>query len=95
MTEKSDRPAFVYIVECADGSLYTGWTYNPVTRVQQHNAGTGARYTLARRPVRLIYTETLPSQQAAQQREYAIKQLTRSQKLKLIEGWQPDAPAES
>ncbi len=78
------RPAFVYMVECADGTLYTGWTWDVTARVKRHNAGKGAKYTRAHLPVKLVYHEELPDEQAARRREYALKQLTRSQKLKLV-----------
>lgn len=75
---------YTYIVECADHSLYTGWTTNLQQRISTHNAGKGAKYTRCRLPVRLIYFEQHSSKQAAMKREYAIKQLTRKQKLELI-----------
>jgi putative endonuclease len=78
------REAFVYIVECADGTLYTGWTYDPEARLRQHNAGKGAKYTRSRLPVSLVYTEKLPDQQVARRREYALKQLSRAAKQDLI-----------
>ncbi|MEI6046042.1 MAG: GIY-YIG nuclease family protein [Chloroflexota bacterium] len=78
------RPAFVYILECVDGSLYTGWTWDVTARLKSHNAGKGAKYTRARLPVSLVYTEQLPDEHTARQREYAIKQLTRAAKLQLI-----------
>lgn len=78
------RPAWVYIVECADGTLYTGWSYDVAARVAAHNAGRGARYTRGRGPVSLRYCEEHPSRRAAMQREAAIKKLTRTQKLELI-----------
>jgi predicted GIY-YIG superfamily endonuclease len=84
MTEETSRPAYVYIVECADGSLYTGWAYNPDDRASRHNAGQGAKYTRGRLPVRLVYQEALPDQTAARKREYALKQLPRLAKLALI-----------
>jgi putative endonuclease len=77
---------FTYIVRCADGTLYTGWTTDPVRRVQAHNRGKGAKYTRQRLPVTLIYSESLPSRQEAMRREAAIKRLTRAQKLALIKG---------
>ncbi|MCZ7571843.1 MAG: GIY-YIG nuclease family protein [Ardenticatenaceae bacterium] len=76
--------AFVYIVECADGTLYTGWTTDVARRVQEHNAGRGARYTRGRRPVRLVLIEFHPTQAAAMQREAAIKRLPRAAKWRLI-----------
>ena len=85
MSDVDKREAFVYIVACADGTLYTGWTYDPQARLNQHNAGRGAKYTRSRRPVSLVYTEKLPDQQAARRREYALKQLSRTAKMQLIE----------
>jgi putative endonuclease len=75
----------VYIVECADGSLYTGITTDVVRRVGEHNGegGRGARATRARRPVVLRYTETCATRSDALKREYAIKQLAREEKLAL------------
>lgn len=78
------RPAYVYIVECADHTLYTGWTFDLVGRVAKHNAGQGAKYTRARLPVTLVYSETLPDERAARRREYALKKLSRAAKLALI-----------
>ena len=78
------RPAYVYILKCADNSLYTGWTYDLSARLESHNNGKGAKYTRARLPVTLAYSEQLPDERTARQREYAIKQLSRPQKLKLI-----------
>jgi putative endonuclease len=75
---------FVYIVRCADGTLYTGYARNPRERVKAHNAGTGARYTSGRGPVRLVYAEACESRGKALSREYAIKQLTRAEKRRLI-----------
>lgn len=75
---------YTYIVECADGSLYTGWTNDLTARIKAHNSGAGAKYTRCRRPVKLVYYEEFSDKRAAQQREYAIKQLTRGQKLNLI-----------
>ena len=77
---------YTYMVECGDGTLYTGWTNHLEKRMQSHNAGKGAKYTRSRLPVRLVYYETSENKQRAMQREYAIKQLTRSGKEKLIAG---------
>lgn len=76
----------VYIVRCADGTLYTGVAVDMARRVAEHNGRGpgGARYTRARRPVRLVYQEQAANRSAACKREYRIKQLTRSEKLKLI-----------
>ena len=75
---------YCYIVECADGSYYTGWTTDPVRRVKAHNAGRGARYTRMRGPVRLVYVEEQPDRSSAMKRERAIKALPREKKRKLI-----------
>ena len=78
--------AVVYILECADGTLYTGWTTDLERRLQAHNSGRGARYTRGRRPVRLAYREEQSDRSAAQRREAAIRRLSRADKLKLVEG---------
>ena len=76
---------YIYIVECADGTLYTGWTTNVQKRVKAHNEEkSGAKYTKAKRPVKLVYYEGYETKEEAMRREYAIKQLTRKQKLELI-----------
>ena len=74
---------YTYILKCNDGTLYTGWTNNLEKRVKDHNEGKGAKYTKARRPVSLVYYEEFESKEEAMKREYAIKQMTRSEKLKL------------
>lgn len=76
--------AYTYIVECADGTLYTGWTNQLEERIKCHNEGKGAKYTRARLPVRLVYYEVFATKQEAMKREYAIKQLSREDKLRLI-----------
>lgn len=76
--------AFTYIVECADGSLYTGWTNDLINRIVAHNNGTGAKYTRGRGPVKLVYYEQHADKREAQAREYAIKMLTRRGKIALI-----------
>lgn len=75
---------YVYIVECKDGTLYTGWTTNIEKRIEQHNKGKGAKYTKTRYPVTLKYFEEFRTKEEALKREYAIKQLTRKEKLELI-----------
>lgn len=75
---------YTYIVKCKDGSLYTGWTNNLEKRMKAHNDGTAAKYTSPRRPVELVYFESFPTKEEAMRREWAIKQLNRAQKLKLI-----------
>jgi len=79
---------YCYIVECADGTYYTGWTTDPVRREKQHNTGRGARYTSTRRPVRLVYIEEQPDRASAMKRELAIKALSREQKGKLVAVYQ-------
>lgn len=75
--------AFVYIVECADGTYYTGWTVDLAARVTAHNAGTGARYTRARRPVRLVYWERAADASAALRREARLRRLSHAHKRRL------------
>jgi putative endonuclease len=71
------------MVECADGTLYTGWSTDPERRIKTHNAGKGAKYTRMRRPVKLIYTEELPDRSSAMKREVEIKKYSRKRKKKL------------
>ena len=73
----------VYMLECRDGSLYTGWTVDLAARVAAHNDGTGARYTRSRRPVRVVYWEEVPDRSAALRREAALRRLPRATKLAL------------
>ena len=75
---------YVYILRCADGTLYTGYTDDPERRARVHNAGKGAKYTRSRLPVELVYREALGDKSAALRREREIKKLTRAQKLALI-----------
>lgn len=77
---------FIYILECDDGTLYTGYTTDLDHRLQMHNEGKGAKYTRSRLPVRRVYDEVFDTKRAAMQREYAIKQLTKRQKQALIKG---------
>lgn len=76
--------AYVYMLRCGDGSLYTGWTNDPEKRLREHQAGRGSRYTRAHLPVELIYQEEYNSKEEAMAREYAIKQLSRKEKLALL-----------
>jgi putative endonuclease len=76
---------YCYILQCADGTFYTGWTTDPVRRVAQHNKGIGAKYTSTRRPVKLVYLETLQNRTSAMKRELAIKKMKRAQKSKLVD----------
>lgn len=79
-------PFFCYILECADGTFYTGWTTDPRRREKQHNAGVGARYAISRRPVRIVYLEELPDKASALKRELEIKRLPRKKKQALVTG---------
>ena len=80
--------AFVYILRCKDGSLYTGWTNDLEHRLAMHSNGRGAKYTRGRGPLELVYSEELPDKEAALRRECAIKKLRREQKLALLQTWQ-------
>jgi putative endonuclease len=75
---------YCYIVECADGTYYTGWAIDPQHRVSVHNKGRGAKYTRMRLPVKLVYVEEQPDQRTAMIRERAIKKMTRERKQKLF-----------
>ena len=76
--------AYVYILCCSDGTFYTGWTNSLQKRLECHRKGKGSKYTRVRRPVRLIYFEEFNEKSKAMKREYAIKQLSRKEKEKLI-----------
>lgn len=80
--------AFVYMLRCKDGSLYTGWTNDLEHRLAMHSSGRGAKYTRGRAPLELVYSEELPDKEAALRRECAIKKLRREQKLALLQTWQ-------
>ena len=75
---------FVYILQCSDGSYYTGWTTDPQRRLKQHNRGTGSRYTRTHRPVQLVYVEELPDRSSAMKRENVIKRMGRKRKSQLV-----------
>ena len=75
---------YAYILRCADGTLYSGWTNNLEKRLAAHNSGKGAKYTKTRLPVELVYFEEFESKNEAMSREAHFKQLSREQKLKLI-----------
>lgn len=75
---------YTYILKCSDGTYYTGWTNNIMKRLENHNAGKGAKYTKSRLPVELVYYEAFETKEEAMRREYEIKQLTRAEKEKLI-----------
>lgn len=77
---------YTYMVKCADGTLYTGWTTCLQKRLKAHNKGSdGAKYTKSKRPVELVYYEGFATKEEAMQREYRIKQFTRSEKIRLME----------
>ena len=78
---------FVYLLECGDGSLYTGYTNRLARRLAAHQAGKGAKYTRSRLPVRLVYYECYPTKGEALRRECAIKRLSREEKKKRIQGF--------
>lgn len=78
-------PFYCYLLECADGTLYTGSTNDLERRLQQHHAGLASRYTRSRRPVRLVYSETGDSRSAVMRRELEIKSWNRSKKLALVQ----------
>ncbi len=81
--------AFVYILRCADGSLYTGYTIDLQRRLKQHQSGHGGKYTRAHRPVELVYSEAYRTRREAMRREIAIKRLPRAKKLALLLVVQP------
>lgn len=76
----------VYLLSCADGTLYCGIAKNAEARLKAHNAGKGAKYTRSRLPVKIVYTETVTDKSTALKREIAIKRMPREQKLALIRG---------
>lgn len=74
----------VYVVECSDGTYYTGYTTDVQRRVEEHNDGNGAKYTQGRMPVEVVYVETFDSRSAAQRREHEVKSLSRAAKEALV-----------
>lgn len=74
----------VYMVRCADGSLYTGIAKDLAARIETHNSGKGAKYTRTRRPVSIVWQEPAETRSAASKREYAVKRLSRQTKLSMI-----------
>ena len=83
---ESPKTQYVYILRCADGTFYTGWTTDLTARVATHNAGKGAKYTRSRLPVKMVYKEEYDTKEEAMSREWHLKQLTRAQKEALIAG---------
>ena len=81
---------YTYILQCADGTYYCGWTNNLDRRLKAHNEGKGAKYTRSRRPVALVYYEAFSTKEEAMRREYEIKQLPRKKKEELIYKQQTD-----
>lgn len=79
---------YVYIVECSDGTFYTGWTNNLEKRITQHSSGKGAKYTKGRGPVKLVYYEEFNEKSEAMKREYEIKKMKRDDKFNLIKSMQ-------
>ncbi|MDD3169083.1 MAG: GIY-YIG nuclease family protein [Eubacteriales bacterium] len=81
--DEKEKNNFIYILQCADGTLYTGWTTDLESRVKAHNSGSGAKYTRGRGPVRLLYSEAFETKGEALKREKQIQKMTRARKLKL------------
>lgn len=75
---------YVYVLRCGDDTYYTGYTTDPQRRVEEHNAGAGAKYTRGRTPVELVHLETYETRSAALRREHAIKALSRAEKDSLV-----------
>lgn len=84
MKEEEGKKNYTYILTCADGTYYCGWTNDLDKRIKAHNEGRGAKYTRSRRPVTLVYWEEFSTKTEAMQREAAVKKLTRQQKERLI-----------
>lgn len=82
------KPAFVYMVRCTGGTLYTGWTTDPAARLRAHRSGKGAKYTRAHGAAALAYVERCADKPAALRREYALKHLPKAQKELLCRAWQ-------
>ena len=76
---------FAYLLQCADGTLYGGYTTDLQKRLAAHNSGKGAKYTRSRLPVELVWWEECPTKESAMSREWQVKHLTREEKLKLVE----------
>ena len=75
---------YVYILKCADGTLYCGWTNDPDARLRAHNSGRGAKYTRSRLPVEMVYLEEFEDKHEALSREWHIKRMSREEKMELI-----------
>lgn len=83
----TDKTWMLYMLRCGDGSLYTGIAVDVPARLEQHRCGKGAKYTRGRGPLELVYTEECGSHSEALKREWAVKALSRQEKLELISGW--------
>lgn len=86
---------YTYMVECSDGTFYTGWTNDIEKRIRMHNAKKGAKYTRSRTPVRLVYLEVWDTKQKAMQREAKVKKMSRREKEKLVREYQYVNPLSS
>ena len=86
---------YTYLLRCSDGTLYCGFTNDLTRRLKTHNSGKGAKYTRSRLPVELVWYEEWASKEEALRREWQIKQLSRSEKLELVNSFSKDHPAES
>ena len=84
MREGSGEKSYVYLLRCADGTIYCGWTKDLTARLRAHNLGVGAKYTRSRRPVTLAWFEACDSSREARRREWQLKRLSRKEKLMLI-----------
>ena len=82
---------YIYILECSDGTLYTGWTVDPSARLKRHNRGKGARYTRCRLPVRMVWLRACADKKDAMRRELQIKKLTRPEKLAMVGSFAEDS----
>lgn len=89
--DRADSGWTVYVLQCADGTLYTGITTDPDRRVAEHNRGVGSRYTRARMPVTLVYSEIAQNRSEATKRETSIKRMSRATKMRLIFGEHRDS----
>lgn len=85
MARSTDGDHFVYVLECSDGTFYTGYTTDVERRLAEHESGEGARYTRGRTPVELCHVEAFDSRSAAMSREYEIKQLSRDRKAEILD----------
>lgn len=87
-----DKKYYVYILECQDGSFYTGISINPEKRLKEHlGSKLGAKYTKAHKPIGIVYLEECPNRSIASRREYEIKQLTKPKKIELVNAYKKSA----